>query len=1344
MPNDEIYYKKIRDVLAIRAYAVQEDNYNNLQDLAILSEGFYCQLLNILLNANLENINSSIRNNAGIDLLDSAKHILVQVSACCTYKKIQESIDKADITGEDNKIWTFYFVPIMISSPKHRKKFTCPNYISFNPKDNILDIERIMRRVQDSSVETKKQLYDFVVQFEKHESQMEKLRDYLNGLINDTWKAHPSYRLMQTDQIDQDLFPNIENPQQFKALGSSEQSTKESPVWSIIRNSWNNTENHSIVIMGNGGIGKTVALFSVNTDIEEKQHIPAIYVPVFDLIDDNGTIIDLSLYIKSLSETYGPAICELATSKWYYGPKLLILLDGFNEVSGNNRKQIVRMISKWMETHQGVQIIAVSRPMDNLDLARELPRCPISISLSPLSRNKIKEYLSKWHVSLPNSKSSVWKSLSYPLFLNLYIKTDPLKNAHTCGNYPLFVRNAEGPGAIIWNFLQRELLRGKKEVWVVRCAIACEYLFPALAHHMVQNHEIAILAKDAVELIRDMMKGLCNAELLPPHIQDIIEAWKNDQFTWNDESQNLFGINPESFDWAEFTLREVGILVPYKQNEHIVNAPLSSRDIQPQIGTRFAFMHQNFRDCLAGLYLVNQADYSTNNVLPDEWKIPPLPAVMDYAAELIPTLSAKQLWELNRQHKPTSPIATYTMMELQKRLREEKDLNWSGMDLSEICLVNYLPPKRTMHLFSKPSLSQGTQIGHTTFQSQGHNKQVTCVSVTDNHLCVTGSADNTLRVWDLFTGSCIMKLCGHSKPITCIVAIQNEIISASKDKTIRIWDIETGACKKTIQCQSGEINTIATQPNGLCAVAIDNGTIGFFNSHSTVQTISLVPLEHKYGKSIHLSFHKNRLCCISLCEDDDTRFKHHNLYRHNGVVLSLYDVTESTVISDSTIHEIKVSCISAKTAICSNNQLVTVSNSGVIRVLDIDSQEEIRSIDVADNISFLVPITSSEILAASVGGSVYICDLVTCKIKTLSVSSNICSIGGSFEGVCVSGYEDGAVSAWDIRTTEHLWSWRQLAPIATCIGITTSQEICTGHIDGTLRFWSQDSYGALKTIKAHNKSVSCISPISEGILVSGSDDGSIKVWDTNRMHCVRELKKQGVRVKAISNAENGSCLCALQDNSIILFDVFNNTSEIVQGVEPRWEISDLRIVGNGLVVTNYYDGNLRIFNYLTGEYKHTLKGHTMRVVSIAEANNEVCVSGSIDGSMIVWNTRSGSLIDKIHGSPGWIWTVAVDDDGNCAYARENGEITIWNYKTKKQVFCYGHSGRILCIKFSGNNTLISSGEDSTIRIWNVQDGICLSTLNVTEAVTKGMVFSNDTILPDELRETLLRNGASFK
>ena len=171
MFNDESYYSNIRNFLIMRARAVQVDCKSNLMNLSVLSEEYYEQILNALLDCNLVNANTANQNEHGYDLIDKSKRIIVQVSATCNStnirKKIQNSIDACKI---DEGKWQFYYVPITESVPNLKKDFKLPNWCLFNKKSDVLDINRIMQLVRDTNIETKQKISEIVDKYYSNNS----------------------------------------------------------------------------------------------------------------------------------------------------------------------------------------------------------------------------------------------------------------------------------------------------------------------------------------------------------------------------------------------------------------------------------------------------------------------------------------------------------------------------------------------------------------------------------------------------------------------------------------------------------------------------------------------------------------------------------------------------------------------------------------------------------------------------------------------------------------------------------------------------------------------------------------------------------------------------------------------------------------------------------------------------------------------------------------------------------------------------------------------------------------------------------------------------------------------
>ena len=809
--SDEQYRTNIRDYLIHRAHAVRVDAKGNLMNLAVLSENFYAEFLNELFNLHLKNANADKLNTPGIDLIDLENRVAVQVSLTCAPNTIREKIRNSirKFGKPDNEEWQFYFVPITDEAPELNKDFSLPEGLIFDKDHDVLDIARLLTLALDCH--KLRSLSQLVDQYSKKESDYRELKDSLDRLLLETWKNHRSFKLMHTDDIDRRLFPGIKDSQQFEALGKRKEGEIESPVWSIIRESWKEPENRPIMIEGKGGIGKTVTLFSVTKMDKNLLLAPAVYVPMFDLIDKNGEIINLTKYFQScdpfssLLEEQQKGICALAAQPWEYGPSLLVLLDGFNEVPGDRRWDLLMMLRKWHTANMGAQLIAVSRPMDNLRLENAFGESTVAITLSELKRESVAEYLSSINeerIRLPEPGSPAWDTIIYPLFLTLYVKSELLRDQQLWKGYPLMVRDVTGPGSLIWNYLQRELFRQEDEDWILRCALACEYIVPELAYRMLQRYDYTVKQAEAVSIIRDIVSEMV-LDRMPKHLTKSFSWWKRQHF-----SVDLpYFLN--KYNWPEVVLQETGLLTPYG----IINEE-----------QRYEFIHQSFRDCLAGLYLVNQAEVAKESGLPKAWQHGQSHLALDYAAELMDGSTADRLWEINRKNQQydspgyeKKPSGTYALLELQKRRKPLPEaINFSGMDIQDLSLTHYMGQDgANQSLFQIPRLSTKTKMNRTTFQSDGHSFFINCMLVLPDGRIVSGSSDCSVRVWDPSDGRCLLTLKGHSSWIRCLAVLPDgRIVSGSSDCSVRVWDPLDGRCLLTLQGHSDIVRCLAILPDG--------------------------------------------------------------------------------------------------------------------------------------------------------------------------------------------------------------------------------------------------------------------------------------------------------------------------------------------------------------------------------------------------------------------------------------------------------------------------------------------------------------------------------------------------
>ena len=79
----------------------------------------------------------------------------------------------------------------------------------------------------------------------------------------------------------------------------------------------------------------------------------------------------------------------------------------------------------------------------------------------------------------------------------------------------------------------------------------------------------------------------------------------------------------------------------------------------------------------------------------------------------------------------------------------------------------------------------------------GHLGWVRAIAVEPgNEWFVTGSSDNTIKIWDLASGTLKLTLTGHISPVRALAVSPRHpyLFSAGEDKQVKCWDLEANKC----------------------------------------------------------------------------------------------------------------------------------------------------------------------------------------------------------------------------------------------------------------------------------------------------------------------------------------------------------------------------------------------------------------------------------------------------------------------------------------------------------------------------------------------------------------------
>ncbi|MBW2638228.1 MAG: hypothetical protein JRC86_12065, partial [Deltaproteobacteria bacterium] len=112
--------------------------------------------------------------------------------------------------------------------------------------------------------------------------------------------------------------------------------------------------------------------------------------------------------------------------------------------------------------------------------------------------------------------------------------------------------------------------------------------------------------------------------------------------------------------------------------------------------------------------------------------------------------------------------------------------------------------------------------GQSIRTMEGHNDSVRAVAVTpDGRRAVLGLYNKTIKVWDLENGQSIRTMEGHNDSVRAVAVTLDgrRAVSGSGDKTIKVWDLKNGQNIRTMKGHNDSVRAVAVTPNGRRAVS---------------------------------------------------------------------------------------------------------------------------------------------------------------------------------------------------------------------------------------------------------------------------------------------------------------------------------------------------------------------------------------------------------------------------------------------------------------------------------------------------------------------------------------------
>lgn len=454
----------------------------------------------------------------------------------------------------------------------------------------------------------------------------------------------------------------------------------------------------------------------------------------------------------------------------------------------------------------------------------------------------------------------------------------------------------------------------------------------------------------------------------------------------------------------------------------------------------------------------------------------------------------------------------------------------------------------------------------------GHKAAISAVAITNNNkFIISGSDDNTIRIWNYITNDCHAIFEGHQDWVTGVAISANDeyIFSSSKDNTIKIWNISTTECAFTLQDHENKVSCLAVTGQHIVSGSYDE----------TLRIWSMPTRECLFT----LENHKDHVNCVIIAKNQDFVIScgddHH---------IMLWNPTTNKFIRSLTGHDQKVTCLTIW-----NDYLISGSSDNTIKIWNINSscscscsfsccccctqtleghKGTIHSLSISDDGTRLY--SGSEDKTIKIWYSKFINGntLLIKSINTESVVTCTTLMNGRF---LLGGCSDGIIRAWlinDLKSEseskvdskiEFLLNGHQGSVTSLSLVIIDNiQCLLSSSKDKTIKIWNLTSHECIATLHGHLKQVNCVTTTrNDGYVyaISGSDDQTVRVWNLTTHECIHTFHGHQDSVSSVVMTGNDEhILSGSYDRTLKVFPFSFKRHETIAFKTLEWLIDLFR------------------------------------------------------------------------------------------------------------------------------------------------------------------------------------------
>ncbi|MDX2232581.1 MAG: NACHT domain-containing protein [Leptolyngbyaceae cyanobacterium bins.349] len=598
---------------------------------------------------------------------------------------------------------------------------------------------------------------------------------------------------------------------------------------------------------------------------------------------------------------------------------------------------------------------------------------------------------------------------------------------------------------------------------------------------------------------------------------------------------------------------------------------------------------------------------------------------------------------------------------------------------------------------------QGVVPQHSLRDLVGHTSWILSIHwhPTQSRL-ITSSDDQTIKLWDADTGTCLNTLRGHQSGVWWAIWSPDgkRIASCGGDRVIKVWDATTGTCLNTLTGHQSLVSCLAWSPDGKTLA-----------SSSRDQTVRLWHVEQ--GKCLQVLPVNTWVRRVAWSPD--------------GSLLATGSLNQQV-------------------------QLWRVATGELIRTL-VGHTFGIDSLAWSPDGRILASGSSDRTIKlwhSQTGNCLHTLQGHQDLIWGLAWSADSSTL--------VSGSHDQTVRFWNPEIGQCRCVLQgYVNSIRSIVWSPDSQNLASSSTDKLIRVWDVHTGRCLNTLTGHQAwifsvawspiAISVGSGVSGTILASSAADCTIKLWDATTGQCLKTLSGHTSWVWSVAWSPDGLQLASGSSTNDLTARIWNPvTGDCLQVLvgHQSW-IWWVKWSPNGKVLaTAADDKRIKLWNPQTGECLRTIHDDRQLGVALTWSPDSQKLATSGTGHVVrIWQVETGTLEHELAGHAACVWAIAWSPDGQwLASASDDGTIRIWELATLEcRHILRGHTSRMWDLAWSPDGTtLASSSLDATIRLWDVQTGECFRVLR-SDRPYEGMNITGVTGITEAQKATLKVLGA---